>query len=152
MSITFWFYLCASIISVLAAHLPEHNCDSYFTYSTMDMGKTYIGVFTAHRAYITSFYWEAEFSARGREDQVDYLNPYPDNEECYANIRRGNRAEMFLIFRNITTEVPKLIKFTLNGETLCTNEKYPPLSITTRVARRMTIDEIPSAITFRKNV
>ncbi|KMZ03640.1 uncharacterized protein LOC27208295 [Drosophila simulans] len=152
MSITFWFYLYACFISVLAVYVPDHNCHSYFRYDTMNMGNTYIGVFTAHKSQLTSFYWEAEFSARGSIDQVDYLNPYPNNQECFKNIKRGNRGQMFVIFQNITSELPKLISFKLNGETLCTNDKYPPLSITTRVARRMTVDEIPIAFTFRKMI
>ncbi|XP_016938546.3 uncharacterized protein [Drosophila suzukii] len=158
MSTTFWFCFYASLISVMAysinrnVHLPKNNCDSYFTYGTMNSGSTFIGIFTAHRTDLNEFYWEADFTAHGANvDQVNNLYPYPTEEECYANIRKREPAQMYVIFGNITNELPMLTDFKINGDTLCKNEKYPPPITTTHVARRLTVDQIRSGLTFRKN-
>nr|XP_044250156.1 uncharacterized protein LOC108060249 [Drosophila takahashii] len=151
MSITFWFCFFVSLISVLAVQVPRNNCDEYFTYAPTNLGRDFIGVFKAHRTDLKEFYWEAKFTAHGAHDQVDYLNPYPSNEESYANVRSGRAAQMFVKFFNITNELPMLTSFKLNNDTLCTNEKYPPPTTTTRVARRMTVDEIRYALQYRKN-
>ncbi|XP_043951554.1 uncharacterized protein LOC108032152 [Drosophila biarmipes] len=152
MGAAFWFCFMASLISVIAVNHPTHNCHNYFTYFTPNGGATFIGVFTAHRNDLRTFYWEAKFTAHGvNVDQVDYLNPYPSNEECYANVRKGLAAQMYVNFFNITNELPMLTEFKLNGVMLCRNQKYHPPTTTTRVARRLTVDEIRRAWVYRKN-
>ncbi|XP_017076726.2 uncharacterized protein LOC108111689 [Drosophila eugracilis] len=141
MYIAYGICFCTFLMLASAVHEPENNCEQYFSYSTQNRGQTYIGIFTAHKNYIREFYWEAVFSARGSINQVGDLYLFPNNEVFERNIRNGQPAQVYVIFRDITTELPKLISLKLNGLTLCTNEKYPPFSITTRVARRINIKE-----------
>ncbi|XP_017047125.1 uncharacterized protein LOC108092133 isoform X1 [Drosophila ficusphila] len=143
MPLAFWCCLSITLSSVLAIIIPEHNCNDYFTYSPVHYGESYIGVFTAPKTNSTEkFYWEAYFNAHGRADQVDDLKPYPNNIESFINVKRGNPPQMYVDFMNITNELPLLIEFKLNGETLCSNPKYPIPRTITRVARSMDISDI----------
>ncbi|XP_037729883.1 uncharacterized protein LOC119560489 [Drosophila subpulchrella] len=158
MCTTFWFCFYASLISVIAYSInrnvdfPKNNCDLYFTYGNVNLGSTFIGIFTAHRTDLNEFYWEATFTAHGANvDQVDNLYPYPTEEEFYDKVRKREPAQMYVTFGNITNELPMLTGLKLNGDTLCKNQKYPPPSTTTRVARRVTADQIRTGWTFRKN-
>ncbi|XP_052850598.1 uncharacterized protein LOC128261143 [Drosophila gunungcola] len=141
MSKVFWICFYVSLISAQPM-VPNNNCE-FFTYSTANYGQTYIGVLRAHRTDIHQFYWEANFTSRGANvDQVDYLNPYPSNEECYANVNSGKPAEMVVEFININGELPMLTGFRLNGVTLCSNQKYEKPRTTARIARSMHVSEI----------
>lgn len=186
MSTTFWFYLYACFISVLAVYLPEHNCHSYFTYETMEWEKTYIGVFTAHKSLLTSFYWEAEFSARGsivctlRTEECSFLKVcwhfFAGSSRLSQSVSGQSRvlykyqkgksrpsktlpascpswSVLSLMERHCaaTKNVRrKVINFKNISLSILDLFADPPLSITTRVARRMAVDEIPIALTFRK--
>lgn len=47
-----------------ALEVPQHNCESYFSYYRRGNGE-YYGLFTAPRAGINSFSWEVVFTAHG---------------------------------------------------------------------------------------
>lgn len=56
--------LCLNLKLGSALHVPQHNCERYFSYYKEDSG-AYIGVFTAPRAGVNSLSWEVVFTAHG---------------------------------------------------------------------------------------
>ncbi|XP_016978828.1 uncharacterized protein LOC108044348 [Drosophila rhopaloa] len=145
MSIVFWICFYVSLFSVLAVRFPNHNCDNYFTYDVMNGGKTYIGIFTPNNTGMIAFFWKAIFSSRGAYmDQVDFLNPYPSNEEWAVNVRSGKPAKMFVKFIDIEDELPMLTSLILNDVTLCVNPTYSPPSTTVILSRNESFFRISS--------
>ncbi|XP_070143300.1 uncharacterized protein [Drosophila kikkawai] len=122
----------------LAVGKPENNCN-YFRYSVTDHGRNHIGIFTADKANIKSFYWQAKFSVHGaHKDQVDQIDPFPSTRELADDIKAGRKAEVSVRFQNIeNNELPKLIFFALNGKTLCRDTGYEAPVTTITVGRRM---------------
>ncbi|XP_017001375.2 uncharacterized protein [Drosophila takahashii] len=135
------FFLCFFLFfnSALPMIIPNPNCNQYFSYAPVSENN-YIGIFTANRANIKDFYWEAKFSSMGANmNEIGILNPYPSEEAVLASIRYGNPVQMYVNFINIVDELPLLTHFALNGETLCTNAKYAHPETTVRVARKMSV-------------
>jgi len=65
MSTAFVLSLFLLLNSALAVIIPFSNCDNYFSYK--EDGNDFIGVFTANKAHLKEFYWEATFSSIGAD-------------------------------------------------------------------------------------
>ncbi|KAH8257866.1 hypothetical protein KR038_002145, partial [Drosophila bunnanda] len=109
------------LLSVYGIVLPEHNCSEYFTYGLED-GKTYIGLFTAPKAGLSSISWNVSFVWQGLAvSPIASLQHYPSTMEAVQNINGGRRAQLIARFTNISEELPRLVDLQVNGETLCSN-------------------------------
>ncbi|XP_017076725.2 uncharacterized protein LOC108111688 [Drosophila eugracilis] len=123
----------------LALNIPHPNCDKYFRYQSLDNGN-FIGIFTANTENVRELYWEAKFSSIGSTpDQIGDINPYPSTEGYLDSVRNGKDVQVYVTFNKIKNELPLLIHFSLNGETLCSNHRYAAPSTTVRVARRISV-------------
>ncbi|KAH8257865.1 hypothetical protein KR038_002144 [Drosophila bunnanda] len=115
--------ICLGLSLASAANLliPQHNCGDYFAYATEDGERRgYIGIFTAPKTGAYHIAWTASFVCHGtRNLHMETMRPYPSREVAATNILNGQRPQIFVRFVNITTELPKLVHFEVNGETLC---------------------------------
>ncbi|XP_052850576.1 uncharacterized protein LOC128261129 [Drosophila gunungcola] len=119
-----FFGLCLS--SAQALLVPQHNCDNHFRYATEDSGRTYMGIFTAPKSNNHNFKWQAIFEVQGyRSLFVSALLTYPNNEEAADYLLKGEPAQAYVRFVDVTTELPKLYSLILNGNELCFNAGYP---------------------------
>uniref|UniRef100_A0A6P4EUP8 Uncharacterized protein LOC108044343 n=1 Tax=Drosophila rhopaloa TaxID=1041015 RepID=A0A6P4EUP8_DRORH len=126
MSIICLTFLCLCLSFALALHIPPHNCDKYFRYSTVDNGNTFIGICTAPLVPTLNFYWKATFEVQEYHGMfLSALQPYPNREEAGISFLKGEPVQAYVRFVNITTELPKLYSLILNGNELCSNIGYP---------------------------
>ncbi|XP_017117582.1 serine protease gd [Drosophila elegans] len=126
--------LCLNLVLCSALQVPQHNCESYFSYYREDSG-AYIGVFTAPRPGINSLSWEVVFTAHGTNQAhtVSSLMPYPTKTRAFENIHNGERGQVFVRFQDFGNELPKLTHAEFNGQVLCQNNEYDaPSSTMTR--------------------
>ncbi|XP_017023712.1 uncharacterized protein [Drosophila kikkawai] len=130
-----------SLGSAVNLLIPRHNCGDYFTYSTEEGGRRgYIGIFTAPKTGVYHITWAAAFVCHGNRNlHMESMMPYPSREGAARNIYNGQRAQAFVRFVNITTELPKLVHLEVNGETLCQNSGYDSPSTRATVRFNMNI-------------
>ncbi|XP_017046728.1 serine protease gd [Drosophila ficusphila] len=126
--------LCSNLYSSSALHVPQHNCDRYFSYRREESG-SYFGLFTAKHGGINSLTWEVQFTAHGtgQAGSVGSLMPYPTKDQAFERIHDGGLGQVYVRFQDFGNELPKLVYAKFNDEVLCRNSEYDaPSSTMTR--------------------